>query len=137
MGKNPPAMQETWVRSLGQEDPLEEEMKTPSSILAWEIPWTEEPGGLQSTGSQRVRQDWGQHSTARSDYHTGQHRSWQGGENGKSTGGRKKKPKVTNTNFLSQNCNLLLCYFITYNTKNALTTTKDIYQLQLVFMKMK
>ena len=45
---------ETWVRSLGQEDPLEEEMKTHSSILAWEIPWTEEPGGLQSMGSQRV-----------------------------------------------------------------------------------
>ena len=45
--------QETWVRSLGQEDPLEEEMATHSSILAWEILWTEEPGGLQSMGSQR------------------------------------------------------------------------------------
>ena len=45
------------VRSLGQEDPLEEEMATHSSILAWIIPWTEEPGGLQSTGSQRVRHD--------------------------------------------------------------------------------
>ena len=44
-------MQETQVRSLGQEDPLEKEMATHSSILAWEIPWTEEPGGLQSTGS--------------------------------------------------------------------------------------
>ena len=44
--------QETRVRSLGQEDPLEEEMATHSSILAWKIPWTEEPGGLQSTGSQ-------------------------------------------------------------------------------------
>ena len=44
------AMQETWVRSLGQEDPLEKEMTTHSSILAWRIPWTEEPGGLQSTG---------------------------------------------------------------------------------------
>ena len=52
--KNPPAMQETWVRSLGWEDPLEKEMATHSSILAWRIPWTEEPGGLQSTGSQRV-----------------------------------------------------------------------------------
>ena len=55
--KNPAAMQkpqETWVRSLGREDPLEEEMATHSSILAWEIPWTEEPGGLQSTGLQRV-----------------------------------------------------------------------------------
>ena len=44
--------QETQVQSLGQEDPLEEEMATPSSILAWEIPWTEEPGGLQSMGSE-------------------------------------------------------------------------------------
>ena len=52
-----PAMQETWVRSLGQEDPLEKEMATHSSILAWRIPWTEEPGGLQSTGSQRVGHD--------------------------------------------------------------------------------
>ena len=47
-------MQETWVQSLGWEDPLEEEKATHSSILAWRIPWTEEPGGLQSTGSQRV-----------------------------------------------------------------------------------
>ena len=47
--------QETWVRSLGREDPLEEDMATHSSILAWRIPWTEEPGGLQSVGSQRVR----------------------------------------------------------------------------------
>ena len=50
-------MQETWVRSLDWEDPLEKEMVTHSSILAWRIPWTEEPGGLQSTGSQRVRHD--------------------------------------------------------------------------------
>ena len=50
-------MQETWVQSLGQEDPLEEEMVTHSSILAWKIPWTEEPGRLLSTGSQRVRHD--------------------------------------------------------------------------------
>ena len=48
MGKNPPAMQETQVRSLGQEDPLEEGVATHSSILAWRIPWTEEPGRLQS-----------------------------------------------------------------------------------------
>ena len=47
--------QETWIQSLGQEDPLEGEMATHPSILAWEIPWTEEPGRLQSTGSQRVR----------------------------------------------------------------------------------
>ena len=46
------AMQETWVRSLGGEDPLEKGMATHSNILAWEIPWTEEPGGLQSMGSQ-------------------------------------------------------------------------------------
>ena len=50
--KNLPAMQETRVQSLGQEDPLEKEMTIHSSILAWEIPWTEEPGGLQSMGSQ-------------------------------------------------------------------------------------
>ena len=55
--KNLPAVQETWVRSLGQKDPLEKEMATHPSILAWRIPWTEEPGGLQPTGSQRVRQD--------------------------------------------------------------------------------
>ena len=57
MGKNLSAMQEmqeTWVRSQGQEDPLEEEMVAHSSTLAWRIPCTEEPGGLQSTGSQRV-----------------------------------------------------------------------------------
>ena len=52
-----PAMQETWVRSLGWEDPLEKEMATHSSILAWRIPCTEEPGGLQSTESQRVGHD--------------------------------------------------------------------------------
>ena len=52
--KNLPAMQETWVSSLGWEDPLEEVMATHSSILAWRIPWTEEPGRLQSMGSQRV-----------------------------------------------------------------------------------
>ena len=55
--KNLPAMQETQVRFLDQEDPLEKEMATHSSILAWRIPWTEEPGRLQSTGSQRVRHD--------------------------------------------------------------------------------
>ena len=55
MVKNLPAMQETWVRSLDQEDPLEKKMSTFSSILAWRIPWTEEPSGLQSIGSQRVK----------------------------------------------------------------------------------
>ena len=52
--KNLPAMKETWVCSLGQEDPLEKEMATHSSILAWEIPWIEEPGGLQSMGLQEL-----------------------------------------------------------------------------------
>ena len=56
--KRLPAMQETWVWSLGWEDPLEKEMATHSSILAWRIPWTEEPGGLQSTGWQRIEHDW-------------------------------------------------------------------------------
>ena len=55
--KRLPAMRETWVRSLGQEDPLEKDMGTQSSILAWRIPWIEELGGLQSTGSQRVGHD--------------------------------------------------------------------------------
>ena len=54
MVKNLPAMQKTWVRSLGKEDPLENGIATHFSILAWRIPWTEEPGGLQSMGSQRV-----------------------------------------------------------------------------------
>ena len=55
--KNPPAMWETWVRSLGREDPLEKAMATHSSTLAWRIPWREEPGRLQSRGSQRVGHD--------------------------------------------------------------------------------
>ena len=54
MVKYPPAMQKPWIQSMGQADPLEEEMATHSSILAWGIPWTEKPG-LQSMGSQRVR----------------------------------------------------------------------------------
>ena len=53
-GRTRPAMQETLVQSLVREDPLEKEMATQSSVLAWKIPWTEEPGGLQSLGSQRV-----------------------------------------------------------------------------------
>ena len=57
-GKNPLAMREMWVWFLCREDPLEKEMAVQSSILAWEIPWTEEPVRLQSTGSQRVRHDW-------------------------------------------------------------------------------
>ena len=57
MVKNLPAMQETWVQSLVQEDPLEKEMATHSSTLAWKIPWMEEPGRLQSMGSQRVGHD--------------------------------------------------------------------------------
>ena len=58
MAKNLPAMQETQLWSLGGEDPLEKRMATHSSILAWEIPWLEESGGLQSIGSQRVRRNW-------------------------------------------------------------------------------
>ena len=54
MVKHPPAMQESWVQSFGWEDPLEKEMATHSSTLAWRIPWTEEPRGLQSTGSQEM-----------------------------------------------------------------------------------
>ena len=56
--KNLPAVQETWVRFLGQEDPLDKGMAIHSSILSWRIPWTEEPGGLQFVGSQRVGHDW-------------------------------------------------------------------------------
>ena len=67
MVKNLPAMQETQFWSLGQKDPLEKGMDTHSNILAWEIPWTEEPGGLQSMGLQRVR-----HNLA-----TKQHRAWE------------------------------------------------------------
>ena len=55
--KNPPAKQKIWVQSLGREDPLEKGLATHSSILAWKIPWMEEPGGLQSTGPQRVGHD--------------------------------------------------------------------------------
>ena len=58
MVKNPPSLQETWVQSLAWEDSLEEGMATHSSILALRNPWTEEPGGLQSMGSQRVRHNW-------------------------------------------------------------------------------
>ena len=57
MVKNLPAMQEIWVQSLGREDPLEKDMATLSSVLGWRIPWTEEPGGLQSIGLQRGRHD--------------------------------------------------------------------------------
>ena len=57
MVKNLPAMQETWALSLDWEDALEKGMETHSSILVWKIPWTEEPGGLQFMGSQRVRHD--------------------------------------------------------------------------------
>ena len=59
MVKNPPAIKETLVRSLGWEVPLQKEMATHASILAWEIPWTEKPGGLQSVGLQRVRPNLG------------------------------------------------------------------------------
>ena len=57
MVKSLPAVQETWLQFMGQEDPLEKEIATHSSILAWKIPWMEEPGRLQSMGLQRVRHD--------------------------------------------------------------------------------
>ena len=67
MVNNLPAMWEIWVQSLGQEDPLEKEMTTHSSILAWRIPWTEEPGGLQSMESQ----SWTRLSTAQEYFNIG------------------------------------------------------------------
>ena len=60
MVKNPPAIWETWVQSLGWEDPLEESMATHSSILAWRSPWTEEPGGLQGRHNHGVTKSWAQ-----------------------------------------------------------------------------
>ena len=70
--KNLSAVQETWVQSLGREDPLEKGTATYSSILAWKIPWTEQPGELQSMGSQRMRHDWAnkQHNRAWFRWHT-------------------------------------------------------------------
>ena len=70
MVKNLPAVQETWVQSLGWKDPLEKGTATHSSNLAWEIPWTEEPGGLQSMGSQRGEHDWAANTWAVA------HREW-------------------------------------------------------------
>ena len=78
-------MQETWVRSLGGEDPLEEGMATHSSTLAWGILWTEEPGGLQSGGLQRVRQDRAANTTERLTFLWA--RSWE-----QAGGGVKKGP---------------------------------------------
>ena len=77
MVKRLPAVRETWVQSLGWEDPLEKEMATHSSTLAWKILWTEEPGRLPSMGSQRVRHDW---ATSQLQCHLTQQ--------GKRTGGR-------------------------------------------------
>ena len=71
--KNPPAnsgMQETWVPSMDQEDPVEESMATQSSILAWIIPWTEEPGRLQFVGLQRARHNWATEHTHTGTQHT-------------------------------------------------------------------
>ena len=75
MVKNLPAMQETWVRLLGWEDPLEKEMVTYSSILAWEIPCIEEPRRLQTMGSQRVRHNWATEHT-HTHTHTTCHSMW-------------------------------------------------------------
>jgi len=74
MVKNPPAMWETWARSLGWDDPLEEGIATHSGILAWRIPWTEEPGRLQSMGSQRVRWLSEIHTLQHTHTHTHTHR---------------------------------------------------------------
>ena len=77
-GKNPTAVQKTWVRSLDQEDPLEKDMATHASTLAWRIPWTEEPGRLWSMGSQRVRHDWSDwaHSMPKQEEDGGQPGVW-------------------------------------------------------------
>ena len=69
MVKNQPAMQKTQVQFLGREDPLEKRMVTHSSILAWKTPWTEEPGRLQSMGSQRVGHDWATNTCHSRPYH--------------------------------------------------------------------
>ena len=66
--KNLPTVQETWVWSLAWEDPLEKGMATHSGIVAWRIPWTEEPGGLQSMGSQKVRHNWATNTLLCIDY---------------------------------------------------------------------
>ena len=71
MVKNLPAMQETWIWSLGREDPLEKGMATHFSILAWRIPWTEKPDGLQSMGLERVGHDWVTNT------HTHTHTHWE------------------------------------------------------------
>ena len=74
--KNPPAMQEMqkiWVTSLGQEDPHEEGMATHSNILAWKIPWSEKPGGLQSTGLQRIKHGWSNWAGTQLSTHTTEH----------------------------------------------------------------
>ena len=73
MVKNLPAMQETWLWSLGREDPLQKGLATHSSILAWRIPWTEEPGGLLSVGSQRIGRDWVTHTHTRTCTYTHTH----------------------------------------------------------------
>ena len=88
IGKNLPAMKETQVQSLGQEDPLEKGLATHSSILVWRIPWTEEPGGQRSMESQRVGCDWAtKHSTAPSGL-------WSGIYSGE-TKRHHKRPKQT------------------------------------------
>ena len=96
-------MRETWVRALGWEDPLEKEMTIHSSTIAWKIPWTEEPGRLQSMGSQRVGHDW---ATSLSHYHPG-------GSDGKESScnadlgsipGSGRSPEVGNGNLLQHSC---------------------------------
>ena len=74
--KNLPTMQETQVQSLGREDPLEKRKATHSSILAWRIPWTEEPDKLQSTGSQRVGHDWATNISGQVNYDFSTTKAW-------------------------------------------------------------
>ena len=127
MVKNLPAMQETQVGSLGQEDPLEKGMATHSSILAWRIPWSEEPGGLQPTGSQRVRNTTERltlHFTSprnpdppwfmdRGEELTGQSGTWKGGVRGRWQGGVvnvvQRKPSVDSSPRPRRYCVPCLC----------------------------
>ena len=94
MVKNPTAMQETQVRSLGQDDPLEEGMAAHSSSLAWKIPWTEEAGGLQSMGSQRVRHDLSTAQAAKYDQREATH--------GKQTTTKKSIPQASSNSSVEQ-----------------------------------
>ena len=98
--KNMPAMQETLVRSLGQEDPLEKGMATHSSILAWRIPWIEGPGGLPSMGSQRVGHE---HALTHTRVHTHTH-------------------TIINTNYRLYETDFIMQFILLYNFNNSITS---------------